>query len=140
MGTVAYMSPEQVRARPLDGRTDLFSFGIVLYEMATGRLPFQGASSGLITEAILHRDPVAPIHVNPDIPVALQEVIHRALAGCGKTSFEASRTTKTLLFPQAQPDKKKVCVDKTSSSWTCSATSAQSSEFPKTTPCVLFVT
>lgn len=79
LGTVAYMSPEQVRARPLDGRTDLFSFGIVLYEMATGRLPFQGASSGLITEAILHRDPVAPIHVNPDIPVALQEVIHRAL-------------------------------------------------------------
>jgi eukaryotic-like serine/threonine-protein kinase len=79
LGTVAYMSPEQVRARALDGRTDLFSFGIVLYEMATGRLPFQGASSGLITEAILHRDPVAPIHVNPDIPVALQEVIHRAL-------------------------------------------------------------
>ena len=79
LGTVAYMSPEQVRARELDGRTDLFSFGIVLYEMTTGRLPFQGDSLGVITEAILNRTPVAPARVNPDIPLALQEVIQRAL-------------------------------------------------------------
>ena len=73
------MSPEQVRAEELDVRTDLFSFGVVLYQMATGRLPFQGGSSGLTTEAILNRDPVAPIQLNPDIPPLLQEVIRKAL-------------------------------------------------------------
>jgi serine/threonine-protein kinase len=79
LGTAAYMSPEQVRAEELDGRTDLFSFGIVLYQMATGTLPFQGPSSGVIAEAILNRDPVAPMQANPNIPLSLQEVIQKAL-------------------------------------------------------------
>ena len=79
LGTVAYMSPEQVRAKVLDGRSDLFSFGIVLYEMATGKLPFLGVSSGLVAEAILNRNPLAPMRVNPDVTAALQQVIHRAL-------------------------------------------------------------
>ena len=79
LGTEAYMSPEQVRAKDLDGRTDLFSFGIVLYEMVTGRLPFEGGSSGVIAEAILNRNPIPPMRLNPLIPLALQEVIRRAL-------------------------------------------------------------
>jgi serine/threonine protein kinase/tetratricopeptide (TPR) repeat protein len=79
VGTVSYMSPEQARAKELDGRTDLFSFGVVLYQMSTGKLPFQGASSALITEAILNRDPVDPVQINPKIPPLLQEVIRRAL-------------------------------------------------------------
>jgi serine/threonine protein kinase/Tol biopolymer transport system component len=79
MGTISYMSPEQIKGRDLDARTDLFSFGVVLFEMATGTLPFRGESTGLIFDAILNRQASSLARLNPEMPAALEEIIHKAL-------------------------------------------------------------
>jgi len=97
MGTVAYMSPEQARAEDLDSRTDLFSFGAVLYEIATGTQPFRGKSEAAIYDAILNRDPVSPAELNRKLPAKLEEIIHKALEKDRQLRYQHAADVRTDL-------------------------------------------
>jgi serine/threonine protein kinase/tetratricopeptide (TPR) repeat protein len=97
IGTPAYMSPEQVRGEELDARTDLFSFGVVLYEMVTGVLPFRGDTTGVIAEAILNRRPVSPVRLNPDVSPKLEEIVNKALEKDRKLRFQSSADIRSDL-------------------------------------------
>jgi eukaryotic-like serine/threonine-protein kinase len=97
IGTLSYMSPEQVRGEELDARTDLFSFGVVLYEMVTGVLPFRGETTGVIASAILERAPVPPVRLNPDLPSKLEEIINKALDKDKKLRYQNAPDIRTDL-------------------------------------------
>src|SRR5206468_248974 len=98
MGTVAYMSPEQARGQLTDARTDLFSFGTVLYQMATGVMPFQGDTSAVIFEAILNRDPAAIRELNPKLPGELQSIVRKALEKDRSLRYQTATELKTDLL------------------------------------------
>jgi serine/threonine protein kinase len=101
IGTFAYMSPEQVHGAELDARTDMFSFGVALYEMVTGVLPFRGETSGVIAEAILNRPPVAPIRLNPEVSPPLQEVIRKALENDRKLRYQSAADVRSDLLQRS---------------------------------------